>query len=155
MQHAYGALRLRGGPTPAVRPNIGSIALDAKLGKLECCPCSFVWTGSPIQLAYQKTVGSDLFFTAVFANAVGQIVPQFGEIDRSPCGTGVAEIETDYLNNAGALSVTYTISNNSPSYIPASITQQIALLVTCDGITTTYERTILFLVPEDYQTVCP
>lgn len=26
------------GPTPAVRPNIGSMALDAQLGKAQCCP---------------------------------------------------------------------------------------------------------------------
>jgi hypothetical protein len=131
------------------------LALDVKLGKMECCPCRFNWTGSPIQLAYQETAGTDLLFTAVFANATGQVVPQFGQVDPSPCGTGVAQIETFYSNNGGALSVTYTISNESPSYIPATITQQIPLLVKCGGITATYERTMTFLVPEAYRTVCP
>jgi hypothetical protein len=134
---------------------IASLALDVKLGKMECCPCRFNWTGSPIQLAYQETAGTDLLFTAVFANATGQVVPQFGQVDPSPCGTGVAQIETFYSNNGGALSVTYTISNESPSYIPATITQQIPLLVKCGGITATYERTMTFLVPEAYRTVCP
>ncbi len=142
------------GPTPA-NSIIGSQALDAQLGKVECCPCRVDWTGSPIQLAYKETVGTDLLFTAVFANAAGQVDPQFGQVEPSPCGTGVAQIETFYSNNAGILSVTYTISNESPSYIPATITQLFALLVTCDGVTTTYERTITFLVPEAYRTVCP
>ena len=142
------------GPTPA-NSIIGSQALDAQLGKVECCPCRVDWTGSPLQLAYQETVGTDLLFTAVFANAVGQIVPQFGEIDPSPCGTRVAEIETLYSNNAGTLSVTYKISNEGDSYIPATITQQIALLVTCEGVTATYEHTMTFLIPEAYRSVCP
>jgi len=131
------------------------MALDVKLGKMECCPCRFNWTGSPIQLAYQETVGTDLLFTAVFANAAGQVDPQFGQPEPSPCGAGVAEIKTDYLNNAGALSVIYKISNESFSYIPATITQQIGLRVTCDGVTSIYEKTITFLVPEAYRTVCP
>jgi hypothetical protein len=131
------------------------MALDAKLGKVECCPCRFNWTGSPVQLEYQETVGTDLFFTAVFAYTTGQVVPQFGQVEPSPCGTRVAEIETLYSNNGGALSVIYKISNESPSYIPATITQQIAPLVTCEGVTATYERTIVFLIPEAYQTVCP
>lgn len=143
------------GPTPAVRPNIGSQALDAQLGKLECCACGFNWTGSPIQLAYQEAIGFDLLFTAVFANAAGQIIPQFGQPAPSACGTGVAEIETDYSNNGGTLSVTYKISNEGDSYIPATITQQIALIVTCEGATTRYERTITFLIPEANRTACP
>ena len=142
------------GPTPAVRPNIGSMALDAQLGKMECCPCGFNWTGSPIQLAYQETDGTDLF-TAVFANAAGQFVPLFGQAVPSPCGTRIAEIETDYSNNRGALSVIYKISNEGDSYIPATITQQIALIVTCEGATTRYERTITFLIPEDNRSACP
>jgi hypothetical protein len=135
------------GPTPA-NSLIGSQALDAQLGKLECCP--FNWTGSPLPLEYQKTEETDLFFTAVFANAYGTVVPQFGFPEASPCNTGVAEIETDYENNAGALSVTYKISTGSGLYIPATITQLIA--ITCEGVT--YERTITFLVPEDYRTAC-
>jgi hypothetical protein len=135
------------GPTPA-HSLIGSQALDAQLGKLECCP--FNWTGSPLQLAYQKTVGTDLFFTAVFANADGSVVPQFGLAVPSSCGSRVAAIETLYSNTAGALSVTYKISTGSGLYIPATITQLIG--VTCEGVT--YERTITFLVPEDYRTAC-
>jgi len=135
------------GPTP-VNPVIESQALDVRLGKLECCP--FNWTGSPLQLVYQKTVGTDLFFTAIFANAVGQVVPQFGQSEPSPCNTGVAEIETLYSNTAGALSVIYKISNIGGSYIPATITQLIG--ITCGGVT--YERIITFLVPEAYRTVC-
>lgn len=142
------------GPTPA-NPIIGSQALDAQLGKAECCACRFDWTGSPIQLAYQETVATDLLFTAVFANAAGQVDRQFGQPEASPCGTGVAEIETFYSNNAGTLSVTYKISNVGDSYIPATITQLIAILVTCDGVTTTYERTITFLIPEDNRSACP
>lgn len=141
------------GPMPT-NSNTASMALDAKLGKLECCPCGFGWTGSPIQLAYQETVGTYLFFTAVFANAGGQIIPQFGQAEPSPCGTRGTIIETLYSNNAGALSVIYKISNESFSYIPATITQQIALIVTCDS-TTTYERTITFLIPEANRTACP
>ena len=141
------------GPVPT-NSTSASMALDAKLGKLECCPCGFGWTGSPIQLAYQKTIGTDLFFTAVFANAGGQIIPQFGEAEASPCDTSGAVIETFYSNNAGTLSVTYKISNEGDSYIPATITQQIALLVTCEGVTT-YERTITFLIPEAYRSACP
>jgi hypothetical protein len=140
------------GATPA-NPTIGAQALDAQLGKLECC-CRFNWNGSPIQLAYQQTVGTDVFFTAVFANAVGQVVPQFGFPEPSSCGIRVTIIETLYSNNAGALSVSYKISNETPSYIPASITQQIALIVTCEEDTTTYDRTITFLIPEAYRTVC-
>jgi len=137
------------GPTP-VNPVIESQALDVWLGKLECCLCGFNWTGSPLQLVYQKTEETDLFFTAVFANADGTVVPQFGQAVPSSCGSRVAAIETRYANNAGALSVIYKISNTGGSYIPATITQEIA--ITCEGVT--YERTITFLVPEAYRTGC-
>jgi hypothetical protein len=141
------------GATPA-NPSIGVQALDAQLGKLECCACRFNLNGSPIQLAYQKTVGTDVFFTTVFANAYGTVVPQFGPVEPSPCGTRVSNIELLYSNNAGILSVSYKISNQSPSYIPASITQQIYLRVTCDGETTIYQPIITFLIPAAYHTAC-
>ena len=133
------------GPVPAIRPNIGSMAWDAQLGKLECCACKFNWTGSPIQLEYQKTEGTDIYFTAVFANAAGQVVPQFGPSIPS-C---YAFIETLYSNNAGVLNLIYKLSNVS---IPTTITQAIFLTVTCEGATTSYENNITFLVPEAYRT---
>jgi hypothetical protein len=153
------AARLRrisaaGGPIPAVRPNIGSMALDAQLGKAECCNCAFNWTGSPIQLTYQTTEGSYLFFTAVFANAAGQVVPAFGYPERSECGDLVSDIEPHYSNNAGFLSVIYKILNDIESYIPATITQEILLTVTCEGVTTTYSKNITFMIPVEYQTAC-
>ena len=139
------------GPVPAVRPNIGSMAWDAQLGKLECCACKFSWTGSPIQLEYQKTEGTDRFFTAVFANANGIVVPAFGESIPSPCGARRTIIETLYSNNSGVLSVIYKIS--TLSYTPATITQRIFL--TCEGSTATYSKNITFNIPEEYQTECP
>jgi hypothetical protein len=141
------------GATPA-NPSIGVQALDAQLGKLECCACRFNWNGSPIQLAYQKAVGTDVFFTAVFANAYGTVVPEFPGIVASLCGRRVSIIETLYSNNAGTLSVSYKISTQTPSYIPASITQQIVLRVTCEGVSTIYDSIITFLVPVDYHTEC-
>ena len=137
------------GPTP-VNPITESQALDVWLGRLECCTCGFSWTGSPLQLAYQKTEETVLFFTAVFAHADATVVPQFGIPEASPCNTGVAEIETDYENNAGALTVTYKVSTGIGLYTPATITQLLAM--TCGGVT--YERTITFLVPEDDRTAC-
>ena len=139
---------------PKVRTNIGSMALNAQLGKAECCNCAFNWTGSPIQLTYQKTEGTNLFFTAVFANAEGQVVPQFGISIPSPCGARGTIIETLYSNNAGILSVIYKISNAGLSYIPATITQEIFLTVTCEGVTTAYSKNITFMIPVAYQTVC-
>ena len=97
---------------------------------------------------------TDRFFTAVFAVASGSIVPQFGQSIPSPCGTRGTIIETLYSNNAGNLSVIYKISNASYSYTPATITQVISLIVTCEGVTTTYENKITFLVPEAYRSVC-
>ena len=139
---------------PKVRTNIGSMALDAQLGKIGCCNCTFIWVGSPVQLTYQKTEGTDRFFTAVFANAAGQVVPQFGIANPSSCGTRIAEIETLYSNNSGTLSVSYKISNAGVSYTPATITQEIFLTVTCEGVTKTYSKDITFMIPVAYQTDC-
>jgi len=131
------------------------MAWDAQLGKLERYTCKFNWTGSPIQLEYQKTSGTNLFFTAVFANAAGRVVPAFGEVGPSSCGARGTIIDTLYSNNSGVLSVIYKISTLSPSYIPATITQRISLTVTCDEVTTTYSKNITFNIPEAYQTECP
>jgi len=139
---------------PKVRTNIGSMALDAQLGKIECCNCAFNWIDSPIQLTYQQTVGNYLFFTAVMAFANGSVVPQFGIANPSSCGTRIAEIETLYSNNSGTLSVSYKISNAGVSYTPATITQEIFLTVTCEGVTKTYSKDITFMIPVAYQTGC-
>ena len=74
------AARLRriaasGGPTPAVRPNLGSQALDARLGKAECCPpCNpeVQWVDSPITLdLIQKD--NKYYYSAEYATVTSTI----------------------------------------------------------------------------------
>jgi hypothetical protein len=142
------------GPIPAVRPNIGSMAWDAQLGKQECCDCKFNWVDSPIQLAFQRSDGIFRFFTGVFAFATGTVVPAFGIPVPSPCPGKTANIETQYSNRSGVLSIVFKAASTSPAYIPATITQQIFLTVTCDGITTNHTKTITFIVPAEYRTAC-
>jgi hypothetical protein len=142
------------GPVPAVRPNIGSMAWDAQLGKQECCPCAFEWVDSPIRLSLQRSVGIDRYFTAIFAVATGTVVPTFGEIEPSACPGKTANIEVYFTNRSGLLSVIYKIASTSPSYIPATITQEIFLTVTCEGNTTTYSKKLTFSVPAAYRTAC-
>ena len=43
-----------GGPTPAVRPNLGSQALDAQLGKAECCPTVSTINRNPQSVMLQR-----------------------------------------------------------------------------------------------------
>jgi hypothetical protein len=142
------------GPVPAVRPNIGSMAWDAQLGKQACCDCKFNWVDTPIQLAFQRSVGIDRYFTCVFAFATGTVVPAFGMAVPSLCPGKTANITTQYSNRSGVLSVIYKIASTSPSYIPATITQEIILAVTCEGNTTTHAKFLTFIVPAEYRTAC-
>ena len=142
------------GPVPAVRPNIGSMAWDAQLGKLECCDCKFNWVDSPTQLAYQKSVGIDRFFTAILAFGKGTVVASVGLAVPSACGVKIANITTSISINSGIISVIYKIASAAPSYIPATITQLFNLSVTCEGITTNHTKTITFIVPAAYRTAC-
>ena len=77
------------GPVSAVRPNIGSQALDAQLGRLDCCPvlCNpqVNWETSPIQLTQSQgfvysapyaTVISDVAVTPVSGEVTGYTPPE-------------------------------------------------------------------------------
>lgn len=65
------------GPTPAVRPNLGSQALDAQLGRMICCnTCSphVTWAAQPISItnsAVYAIVDSDVSYIPVFGPPPG------------------------------------------------------------------------------------
>ena len=70
------------GPTSAVRPNSGSQALDARLGKAECCVlCNPIvqWATSPVALQ-ETQQGSNWVYSAVYATVTASMPyqPLFG-----------------------------------------------------------------------------
>jgi hypothetical protein len=72
------------GPVPAVRANIGSQALDAQLGGMDCClapnSCNpqVYWENSPIQLTQLPV----FVYTAQYATVISNvtITPLFGQV---------------------------------------------------------------------------
>ena len=77
------------GPVPAVRPNIGSQALDAQLGRMDCCPAPIqpircnpqvYWENSPIQLTLQVTSGFE--YSARYATVISNVAvsPLSGQV---------------------------------------------------------------------------
>jgi len=80
------------GPVPAVRANIGSQALDAQLGGMDCCPApnppnppnpcnpQVYWANSPIQLTLQVISGFE--YSALYATVISNvtITPLFGPV---------------------------------------------------------------------------
>jgi hypothetical protein len=69
-----------GGPVPAVRPNIGSQALDAQLGRAECCSCNpqVTWAPSPLQLTLSGTYDYSAQYATVISDVA--VTPLSGEI---------------------------------------------------------------------------
>jgi len=78
------------GPVPPIRPNIGSQALDALLGRMDCCPApnppnppnpcnpQVYWENSPIQL----TLSPGFVYSARYATVISDvaITPLFGQV---------------------------------------------------------------------------
>lgn len=152
-----------GGPIPVVRPNIGSMAWDAVLGKADCCnQCSIQWSDAALPLTWVKTESINpstyYYFTAVFGEVGPQVtvVPQFGEIGNfTPCSNIPPFIEVNYQNNGGTLSVTYKVLkfsmiSLSTKYVPTTFTQTILLNLTCEGDKRTVNKTFTFTIPEPY-----
>jgi len=82
-----------------VRANIGSMALDAKLGQAYCCanPDPYVqWTTSPITLRESRN-GSNWVYSAVYARVTSTTTfyPLFGELVPSPQDTTEIKVQVN------------------------------------------------------------
>lgn len=106
------------GPRPAVRPNIGSMALDAQLGQMQCCVyCdqTVQWTPSsennPIRLTVSRD-GSKWVYSAVYATVTSPapFEPLFGQLDPSPQDT--AEIKVQVNGNVWTVQFVFTQEQN-------------------------------------------
>ena len=84
------------GPVPAVRPNIGSQALDAQLGRMDCC-CNpqVVWEASPLQLTT-----SGLSYSAQYATTSSGAIPQFGQVTGYTPNTAFIETSVEQSGNS-------------------------------------------------------
>ena len=67
------------GPAPAVRPNIGSQALDAQLGRLDCCPTP---TPDPCNPQLTRSLEPGFVYYAKYATviSVDTFSPLFGQV---------------------------------------------------------------------------
>lgn len=98
------------GPVPAVRPNIGSQALDAQLGRLDCCPvlCNpqVNWATSPIQLTQSLEPG--FVYGAPYATVISDVAvtPLSGQVTGyTPSG---ANITVNITNSGNSWKVIFT-----------------------------------------------
>ena len=120
------------GPIPAVRPNIGSMALDAQLGKMGCCP--------PLTL------------TVVLksASGTGPITDIFELTFTEPISGSYINTEMLYVDNNSYISNLITSSKTSSTVFSLTIrhalpinSQSVYLIVTIDG--NTYKSLIFTL----------
>lgn len=80
------------GPVPPIRPNIGSQALDALLGRMDCCPtpnplnppnpCNpqLTWSDSPLQLTRSQEPGFVYYAKYATVISVDTFSPLFGQV---------------------------------------------------------------------------
>ena len=78
--------RISASQGPVSTPNIGSQALDAQLGRMDCCPAPIrcnpqvYWQNSPIQLTLQVTSG--FVYSALYATVISNVAvtPLSGQV---------------------------------------------------------------------------
>ena len=116
------------GPVPAVRANIGSQALDAQLGGMDCCPipCNpqVYWENSPIQLTLQIT--SDFEYSAQYATTSSGAIPQFGIV------TGYTPNTAFIVTNVTQSGNSWTVIFTSDVALSGSFTCLTAFTFACD-----------------------
>ena len=118
------------GPVPAVRPNIGSQALDAQLGRLECCPCNpqVTWETSPVQLTLSGTYDYSAQYATVISDVA--VTPLSGEV------TGYtppdAQIEV-FLVPSGN---TWTVTFRSDKALTGSFIWEATFQIACNPVIT-------------------
>jgi len=88
--------RISASQGPVSAANIGSQALDAQLGRMDCC-CNptVTWSDSPLQLTT-----SGLSYSAQYATTSSGAIPQFGQV-------------TGYTPSGAIITVSVTNSGNS------------------------------------------
>jgi len=112
-----------GGPVPAIRPNIGSQALDAQLGRAECC-CNpqVTWEASPLQLTLSGTYD----YSAQYATTSSGAIPQFGPVTGVTPPTAFVETNVEQSGN------TWTVIFRSNTALTGSFTCLTAFVFACD-----------------------
>ena len=116
------------GPVPPIRPNIGSQALDALLGRMDCCPTPIpipcnpqvYWQNSPIQLSLSPGFVYSALYATVISNV--PITPLSGQVTGyNPPG---ANITVQIKNSGVSWKVIFTSDmalSGSLSWVPAFI----------------------------------
>ena len=130
MPQSCDGLRLLGGPVPAVRPNIGSQALDAQLGRAECCSCNpqVTWATSPVQLTLSGTYDYSAQYATVISDVA--VTPLSGEVTGyTPSG---AQIEV-FLVPSGN---TWTVTFSSDTALTGSFSWEGLFTFTCNPVIT-------------------
>ena len=115
------------GPVPAVRPNIGSQVLDARLGKLDCC-CSptVIWETSPLQLTLSGTYD----YSAQYATTSSGAIPQFGQVTGVTPSTAIVETNVEQSGS------TWKVIFRSDTALTGSFTCLTAFVFACDPLIT-------------------
>jgi len=127
-----------GGPVPAVRPNIGSQALDAQLGRAECC-CNpqVTWATSPVQLTLSGTYDYSAQYATVISDVA--VTPLSGEVTGyTPSG---AQIEVFLISSVN----TWTVTFSSDTALTGSFTWEGSFEFSCNP-TSIISNTFTFTV---------
>jgi len=98
------------GPVPAVRPNIGSMALDAQLGKMGCCP--------PLTLTV----------VLLSSSGTGPIKDNFELTFTEPITGSSIISESLYVNNSLYESILFTNSKISSTVFRLTITHSSSIV---------------------------
>jgi len=118
-----------GGPVPAVRPNIGSQALDAQLGRAECC-CNpqVTWGTSPVQL----TQSPGFVYTAPYATVISDVAvtPLSGQI------IGVTPPDANVTVNISHTGNAWTVIFTSDKALTGSFTWEGSFQFACNPLIT-------------------
>ena len=111
------------GPVPAVRANIGSQALDAQLGGMDCCCYPQVtWSDSPLQL----TLTGPNTYSAQYATTSSGAIPQFGIV------TGYTPNTAFIVTNVTRSGNSWTVIFTSDVALSGSFTCLTAFTFACD-----------------------
>lgn len=118
------------GPVPPIRPNIGSQALDALLGRMDCCPnpCNpqVYWENSPIQLTLRVTSGFE--YSARFATVISDVTvtPLSGQV------TGYTPPNAFITVNIKKSGVSWTVIFTSDMALTGSLSWGSEFIIACN-----------------------
>lgn len=134
------------GPTPPVRPNIGSMALDSQLGKAECCDlCNpiVLWATSPILLTGTKQ-GSNWIYSAVYATVTASM-PYQALFGPPPDGDPVepypgTQTNSSHIGNVWTVQFVFT-----QQQVPYTFQQLAAFNFTCTP-SVVIENTLTYVI---------